>query len=78
MATEPTSEYLVISRGQWDPALSRDEIQGAIDRFYTWIEGMVADGKMKRGQRLADEGKTVTRSMKVNVAPQKRATVRFR
>jgi hypothetical protein len=63
MATEPTSEYLVISRGQWDPALSRDEIQGAIDRFYTWIEGMVADGKMKRGQRLADEGKTVTRSV---------------
>jgi hypothetical protein len=57
--TSERSEFLVISRGQWDPALSRDEIQGAIDRFYVWIEQMVADGRMKRGQRLADRGKTV-------------------
>ena len=41
--TSERTEFLVISRGQWDPALSRDEIQGAIDRFYVWIEQMVVD-----------------------------------
>jgi len=59
MASAPESEFLVISRGQWDPALTQAEIQGAIDRFYVWIEDMCAAGKMKRGQRLADRGKTV-------------------
>jgi hypothetical protein len=61
--TSERSEFLVISRGQWDPALAREEIQGAIDRFYVWIEQMVADGHMKRGQRLADRGKTVAQRL---------------
>jgi hypothetical protein len=61
--TSERTEFLVISRGQWDPALSRDEIQGAIDRFYVWIEQMVVDGRMRRGQRLADRGKTVARNL---------------
>ena len=56
-------EYLVISRGQWDSNLSREEIQDAIDRFYVWIERLVAEGKMQRGQRLAREGKLVSRGM---------------
>ena len=61
MASAPQNEFLVISRGQWDPALEREEIQAAIDRFYVWIEEMCAAGKMKRGQRLGDRGRTVTR-----------------
>jgi len=61
--TSERSEFLVISRGQWDPALSRDEIQNAIDRFYVWIEQLVADGRMKRGQRLGDGGRTVARNL---------------
>ena len=56
-------EYLVISRGQWDRNLPPERIQRAIDDFYVWIEGMVAAGKMRRGQRLGYEGKTVSRSM---------------
>jgi len=56
-------EYLVISRGQWDKDLSREEIQSAIDKFYVWKDRLVDEGKMKPGQRLASEGKTVTRSM---------------
>lgn len=56
-------EYLVISRGQWDSNLSREQIQDAIDRFYVWIERLVAEGKMQRGQRLAREGKLVSRGM---------------
>lgn len=60
--TPPTQgDYLVISRGKWDPAKSPEEIQQAIDRFYVWYEQAVAAGRMKRGQRLAVEGKVVTR-----------------
>ena len=55
------SEYLVISRGQWDRDKSLEEIQSAIDRFYIWHGRLVDEGKMKAGQRLAREGKLVSR-----------------
>ncbi|WP_439586074.1 YciI family protein [Hydrogenophaga sp.] len=54
-------EYLVISRGQWDADKSPQEIQDAIDRFYVWHGEMVARGVMRSGQRLAREGKLVSR-----------------
>jgi hypothetical protein len=54
------SEYLV-SRGQWDQDASREDIQSAIDQFYAWHDRLVREGKMKAGQRLAREGKTVSR-----------------
>lgn len=54
-------EYLVISRGQWDADASPQDIQTAIDQFYDWHEDLVAKGQMKRGQRLAKEGRLVTR-----------------
>jgi hypothetical protein len=57
----PPAEYLVISRGKWDKTLSRDEIQNVIDQFYTWLDRLVNEGKMKRGQRLTYEGKTILR-----------------
>lgn len=57
------SEYLVISRGQWDQSATQDEIQGAIERFYDWHDQLVGEGKMKAGQRLATEGKTVSKHM---------------
>jgi hypothetical protein len=53
------SEYLVISRGQWDPNASQEEIQTAIDQFYLWLGRLVEEGKMKTGQRLGTAGKTV-------------------
>jgi len=55
-------EYLVISRGQWDKDLSREEIQKAIDRFYVWKDRLVGEGKMRSGQRLATEGKMVSKT----------------
>jgi hypothetical protein len=55
------SEYLVISRGRWDEQLAPEEIQAAIDAFYVWHGRMVAEGHMKRGQRLAPEAKLVAR-----------------
>jgi hypothetical protein len=63
------SEYLVISRGQWDKDATREEIQNAIDQFYMWLARMVEEGKMKPGQRLANEGKTVFRKKAATDGP---------
>jgi len=57
----PTAEYLAISRGQWDKTLSQDEIQSATEKFYIWYDRLINEGKMKPGQRLTSEGKTVGR-----------------
>jgi hypothetical protein len=55
------SEYLVLSRGQWDADKSPQEIQRAIDAFYDWHDELVAAGRMRSGQRLAREGRRVSR-----------------
>lgn len=57
----PLSEYLVLSRGQWDRDAAREDIQAAIDRFYAWHDQLVGEGRMRAGQRLAREGKLVSR-----------------
>jgi len=70
MSERPTaSEFLVISRGQWDSTLSRKERQNAIDQFYVWLDRLVDEGKMKRGQRLAYEGKTIGRQTMITDGP---------
>jgi hypothetical protein len=53
------AEYLVISRGRWDSSVPREQVERTIELFYAWLGGLVAEGKMKRGQRLKYEGKTV-------------------
>ena len=63
------NEYLVIARGQWDTTLSRKEIQYTIDQFYGWYERLVNEGKMKRGQRLMYEGKTIARQNVITDGP---------
>jgi hypothetical protein len=55
-------DYLVLSKGRWDTDKSREEIQAAIDQFYVWYEQLIAEGRIKRGQRLAREGRTVSRN----------------
>jgi hypothetical protein len=55
------SEYLVISRGQWDEDKSPEDIQQAIDAFYDWHDRLVGAGKMKPGQRLARPSMMVSR-----------------
>jgi len=60
--TEPTpNEYLVLSRGQWDRDADPADIQVAIDAFYAWLERMIAEGRMKTGQRLDTPGAVVSR-----------------
>ena len=65
----PPAEYLAIARGQWDKNLSRDKMENVIDRFYTWYDRLVDEGKMKRGQRLTYEGKTVGRQNVITDGP---------
>lgn len=60
-AKAPLTEYLVISRGQWDASASKEDIQRAIDAFYAWHERMVAAGTMKTGSRLMKAGRFVSR-----------------
>ncbi|MHB1058874.1 MAG: YciI family protein [Rhodanobacter sp.] len=57
----PPSEYLVLSRGQWDADARPEEIQDAIDRFYAWYEQLLGEGRIGAGQRLTREGKVVSR-----------------
>ncbi len=65
----PAAEFLVISRGQWDSTLSRKERQNAIDQFYVWLDRLVDEGKMKRGQRLVYEGKMIGRQSVITDGP---------
>jgi hypothetical protein len=69
--SEPSSlaEFLVISRGKWDENLSRAEIHNTITQFYSWLDGLVSDGKIKRGQRLKYEGKTIARKNVITDGP---------
>jgi hypothetical protein len=70
MSDKPTpAEYLVICRGQWNKASSGSEIQNVIDQFYTWLNRLVEEGKMKPGQRLTNEGKTVGRRNLITDGP---------
>jgi hypothetical protein len=70
MSVQPSpSEYLVIARGQWDKGLSRQRIGSVIAEFYLWLDRMVDEGRMKPGQRLAHEGKTVARQDLITDGP---------
>jgi hypothetical protein len=62
MSDAELSTYLVLSRGQWDADKSPQEIQHAIDAFYAWHDELVAAGRMRAGQRLAREGRRVSRA----------------
>ena len=55
------SDYLILSRGQWDRDASPEAIQDAIDRFYAWYDRLVSEGRIGPGHRLAREGKVVSR-----------------
>jgi hypothetical protein len=57
----PPSDYLLLSRGQWDRDASPEQIQTVIDRFYAWYDRLVGDGRIGPGHRLAREGKVVSR-----------------
>lgn len=61
MNSSACSEYLLLSRGQWDKASSKADIEAAIDRFYAWYEANIATGVFKPGSRLTMDAALVTR-----------------
>jgi hypothetical protein len=63
------AEFLVISRGQWDSNFSREQIEHTIELFYDWLERLISEGKIRRGQRLKYEGKTVRRGNMITDGP---------
>ena len=58
---DASTDYLVLSRGQWDREAAPEAIQAAIDAFYPWLDAHIAAGRMKTGERLARVGATVSR-----------------
>lgn len=56
------SEYLVLSRGQWDKGASKQEIELAIGRFYEWYERNLKTGQFKPGSRLGIAAAMVSKS----------------
>ena len=56
------SEYLVLSRGQWDKNASKEEIEAAITKFYDWYSRNLETGRIKPGSRLSTEIAMVSKS----------------
>ena len=56
----PLFDYLVLSRGKWREDKSPQQIQAAIDEFYPWYDRLLAEGRIKPGQRLARESRLVS------------------
>lgn len=61
MNTPACSDYLLLSRGQWDTASSKADIEVAIDKFYAWYEANIEKGSFKPGSRLTMDAALVTR-----------------
>ncbi len=60
--SSPHSEYLVLSRGQWDADLSKEEIEAVIEKFYTWYSRNLETGRFKPGSRLSTEAALVSKT----------------
>lgn len=57
----PRSDYLLLFRGtDWDKGLSPEEIQAVMNQLMAWFEGLHRQGKIKAGQPLGEEGRTVS------------------
>jgi hypothetical protein len=69
MSTQTTSEYLLLFRGtDWHKGLSPEEIQQVINQMMAWFDRLTAEGKLKAGQPLFQEGKIVSQKKGRQVA----------
>ncbi|HEY1172429.1 MAG TPA: YciI family protein [Verrucomicrobiae bacterium] len=56
-----TNNYLFLIRGaDWDKGLSPEEIQRVMSQTMRWFESLHQQGRVKGGQPLGAEGKTVS------------------
>ena len=58
----PTSEFLVLSRGQWDKEVSKADIEASIVKFYEWYTRNLETGRFKPGSRLSTGVAMVSKS----------------
>ena len=65
----PLSEYLVLSRGQWDKDASKEDIEAAIHKFYDWLARNIDQGRMKMGSRLSRERAVVSKAGVITDGP---------
>jgi len=65
----PPSDYLVLSRGQWDTTASKEDIEAAIGKFYDWYSRNLEAGTMKPGSRLSTAGALVSKAGIVTDGP---------
>lgn len=54
---------MLLFRGpHWDRGLSADELQDAMDKAMAWFDGLSERGKIKAGQPLGSQGRTISGS----------------
>ena len=63
------SEYVVLSRGQWDQGASKADIESAIQKFYDWYAHNLEAGRMKAGSRLSIDRAVVSKTGIVTDGP---------
>ena len=57
----PTSEYMLLFRGpHWDKGLSPEELQQLMGQVMAWFGELKDQGRVKAGQPLGAEGRTVS------------------
>ncbi len=61
MSSPATSDFLLLSRGKWNPASAKEDIEAAIGQFYEWYEANLAKGIFKPGSRLTTDAAIITR-----------------
>ena len=58
---ESKTDYLLLMRGkEWDEGLSPEELQEAMGKAMAWFDGLESTGRIKGGQPLGLEGKTIS------------------
>lgn len=65
----PSSGFVLLSRGKWDPDISPERLQAVIDDFYIWLERMTEAGKMLPGSRLGNDCRIVRRNSLITDGP---------
>ena len=61
MNQQATSDFLLLSRGQWDKTSDKADIEDAIGKFYAWYEANIEKGRFKPGSRLTMDAALVSR-----------------
>jgi hypothetical protein len=58
---ETKQDYLLLIRGsEWDKGLSPEQLQEVMGKAMAWFDGLFKSGRVKSGQPLGPEGKTIS------------------